>query len=359
MRVLQLIDSLNAGGAEKLAVVLTNQLSKKGYQSYICTTRQEGILKAQIEDLSNYSFLERKSVLDWKAILKLYRFIKAQKITHIHVHATSFFMGTIMKLLNPKLVLIWHDHYGKSDYLEQRPIRALKRCSYFFDAIVCVNEKLLKFSLETLHCKNVFRLQNFPDIKTISSAKTILKGTYGKRIICLANFRPQKDLFNLIKAFENINKKYADWTLHLVGQQFNDAYSELVLDTISNSSASSQIYTYGSCSDIKHILSQATIGVLSSKSEGLPLALLEYGAAGLGVVATNVGDCKSVIQTNHNGLLVPPSDSKLLSEAIKKMITDSTYRISCGKSLCDKVQNDFNSEDAMSQLLKIYNLKQD
>ena len=31
MRVLQLIDSLNAGGAEKLAVVLTNQLSKKGY----------------------------------------------------------------------------------------------------------------------------------------------------------------------------------------------------------------------------------------------------------------------------------------------------------------------------------------
>ena len=43
MRVLQLIDSLNAGGAEKLAVVLTNQLSKKGYQSYICTTRQEGL----------------------------------------------------------------------------------------------------------------------------------------------------------------------------------------------------------------------------------------------------------------------------------------------------------------------------
>ena len=173
----------------------------------------------------------------------------------------------------------------------------------------------------------------------------------------MANFRPQKDFLNLIKAFETINIKYTDWTLHLVGQQFNDAYSELVLDTISNSSAASQIYTYGSCSDIKHILSQASIGVLSSKSEGLPLALLEYGIAGLGVVATNVGDCKSVIQTNQNGLLVPPSDSKLLSEALTKMIADSTYRISCGKSLSDKVQNEFNSEQVMSQLLKIYNLK--
>ena len=359
MRVLQLTDSLNAGGAEKLAVVIANKSSKNGITSYICTTRNEGILRDQIENLSNYIFLERKYVLDWKAILKLYRFIKVQKITHIHAHATSFFMGTIMKLLNPKLVLIWHDHYGKSDYLEQRPIKALKRCSYFFDAIVCVNEKLRKFSLETLHCKNVFRLQNFPDLKTISSAKTILRGTYGKRIICLANFRPQKDLFNLIKAFENINKKYADWSLHIVGQQFSDAHTELVLDTISNSPAATQIYTYGSCSDVKHILSQATIGVLSSRSEGLPLALLEYGLAELGVVVTNVGDCNKVIENNDQGLLVPPSDSKLLSEAIKKMITDSTYRISCGKSLCDKVQNDFNSEDAMSQLLKIYNLKQD
>ena len=105
-----------------------------------------------------------------------------------------------------------------------------------------------------------------------------------------------------------------------MGQQFNDAYSELVLETISNSPASDQIYTYGSCSDIKHILSQASIGVLSSKSEGLPLAILEYGLAGLGVVATNVGDCKSVIQNKHNGLLVPPSNSKFLSEAIIKMI---------------------------------------
>ena len=357
MQVLQLIDSLNAGGAEKLAVVLTNQLSKKGYKSYICTTRQEGLLKAQIEELSNYCFLERKSVLDWKAIFKLHRFIKVKKITHIHAHATSFFIGTLIKLFNPKLVLIWHDHYGNSDQLEQRPKVLLKCCSYFFDSIICVNEKLLKFSLNALYCKQVFQLQNFPELEIKSSSRTLLKGEHGKRIVCLANFRPQKDFLNLISAFEKVNKKYVDWTLHLVGQQFNDAYSELILDTISTSPAASQIYTYGSCSDIKHILSQASIGVLSSKSEGLPLALLEYGSAGLGVVATNVGDCKSVIQTNQNGLLVPPSDSKLLSEAFAKMIADSAYRISCGKSLSDKVQNDFNSEQAISQLLKIYNLK--
>ena len=255
------------------------------------------------------------------------------------------------------MVLIWHDHYGNSDQLDQRPKALLKCCSYFFDAIICVNEKLLKFSLNNLYCNQVFQLQNFPELDIKSSSRTLLKVGDGKRIVCLANFRPQKDFINLIKAFEKVNKKYADWTLHLVGQQFNDAYSELVLETISNSSASSHIYCYGSCSDIKQVLSQASIGVLSSKSEGLPLALLEYGLAGLGVVATNVGDCKSVIQTNRNGLLVPPSDSKLLSEALVKMIADSTYRISCGKSLSDKVQNEFNSELTMSQLLKIYNLK--
>ena len=92
--------------------------------------KTRGLLKAQIEELSNYFFLERKSVLDWKAIFKLNRFIKVKRLL-IYMHMQPLFIGTLIKLFNPKLVLIWHDHYGNSDQLEQRPAVLLKCCSYF------------------------------------------------------------------------------------------------------------------------------------------------------------------------------------------------------------------------------------
>ncbi len=48
--------------------------------------------------------------------------------------------------------------------------------------------------------------------------------------------------------------------------------------------------------------------MLSSKSEGLPFALLEYGLAKLAVIATKVGECESVIRIQENGILINPND---------------------------------------------------
>jgi hypothetical protein len=42
------------------------------------------------------------------------------------MHSTSFFIAVLLKLLQPQVKLIWHDHYGDSDFLEQRKIRILK-----------------------------------------------------------------------------------------------------------------------------------------------------------------------------------------------------------------------------------------
>ena len=57
MRVLQLIDSLNAGGAEKLAVSYANTLADMSLVSFFCATRCEGVLKNQINyNKVNYNF---------------------------------------------------------------------------------------------------------------------------------------------------------------------------------------------------------------------------------------------------------------------------------------------------------------
>jgi glycosyltransferase involved in cell wall biosynthesis len=55
-------------------------------------------------------------------------------------------------------------------------------------------------------------------------------------------------------------------------------------------------FVYGSLQDVENILNQATIAVLSSQSEGLPIALLEYGLHKKPVVVTAVGDMPMLIK---------------------------------------------------------------
>ena len=132
MKVLQLIDSLEAGGAERVAVNYANGLVNYLDGSYLCATRAEGILKFGLSNTAGYLFLNKKSTIDIKAIKFLNEFIRKNKIDIIHAHSSSFFLGTIIKILNPKLKLIWHDHYGNRVNDSFNHIFILKICSLFF-----------------------------------------------------------------------------------------------------------------------------------------------------------------------------------------------------------------------------------
>lgn len=231
MRVLQLIDSLHAGGAERMAVNFANSLTSHIDASYICVTREEGLLKQSLLPEVHYFFLSKNTTIDFKAIKKLHGFIKKNGIDIIHAHSSSFFLGTLMKMLNPKLILIWHDHYGNSEYLEHRSKFVLKICSLFFNHVITVNTKLQLWNEKNLHIKSVSYLPNFTTYQNVRS-NTILEGIEGMRIICLANLRTQKDHINLLNAFLIVKTANLDWTLHLVGQDFYDDYSKSIRNFI-------------------------------------------------------------------------------------------------------------------------------
>ena len=353
MRVLQLIDSLEPGGAERVSVNFSNALSEKIETSFLCVTRTEGGLKKSIHTNVGYLFLKKTKVIDFKAIKRLHGFVSENKIDVIHAHSTSFFLATIIKILNKKVTLVWHDHYGKSEFLNERPKLALKWCSKFFNHTFCVNTKLEQWSKNELKLSSVSFLPNFA-VVNIEEAVTKLKGTDGKRIVCLANLRAQKDHINLLNAFNIVLKESPDWTLHLVGHDFNDDYSSSLKNFIKKQKLEKHVFIYGSCTDTTHVLNQGAVGVLSSKSEGLPVALLEYGLSKLPVVVTNVGDCNKVISNLNEGVLVEPKNHKTLSKAILELIDDVGLRNVMAENLHQKVASSFSESQGIEQLINIY-----
>lgn len=350
--VIQLIDTLDAGGAEVLAVNIANSLSKKNVNSYLCATRKEGALINNLKSKSNYFFLNRKKTIDFKRMLVFKKYLKNNNITIIHAHATSYFFATCIKIIYPKIKIVWHNHFGNNINLNGYKLHLLKFCSLFFSLTIHVNEDLKKWSNTNLFCSKNYYLENFPFFNN-SKKITQLKGVQGKRIVHVASFRPEKNHETLIKAFSDFLKdNNSDWTLHLIGSINDSNYSKRIVKLAK--SLSNNIFIYDSCLDIENILNQSDIGVLSSKFEGLPIALLEYGLSKLPVIVTNVGQCNKVIVHNKSGYIVAKNNYSEFSEKLKLLANSKEDRRIFGQNNFKIIKEFYSEENFLINIIKIY-----
>lgn len=351
MRIVQIIDSLDAGGAERMAVNYANALANEITFSGLVVTRKEGALQQHIDNKVAYLFLNKKSTIAIKAIFRLRQFVIQNKVTHIHSHSTSFFIAFLLKLIHPRIQLLWHDHYGDSEFLSKRVSTSLKITLPFFNGIIAVNQKLKTWAEQQLQFKNVIYLPNFPSDEKEVALQTLLKGTEGKKIVCLANLRPQKNHFLLLEVAKMIKKSHPEWSFHLVGKDFEDDYSYQIKKLILEFQLEDSIFIYGSKQDVGNILAQSTIAILTSQSEGLPVALLEYGSHKKPVVVTDVGEITTLIENKVNGFIVPSQEPKLFYESLVELIDSDTLRINFGEALSKTVELNYSQATVIKKYL--------
>ena len=265
MRIVQIIDSLEPGGAERMAMQYANALAARIEFSGLVVTRNEGALDSQIDAKVSYLYLNKKKTVDFKALSTLRNYVIQHNVTVVHAHSTSFFLAFLLKLSMPSLKLIWHDHYGNSDFLSKRPFGMLRIVAPFFNGIIAVNQQLKSWAETRLNSSTVIYLANFSSEENTVSEHTILRGMEGKRIVCIANLREQKDHFTLLRVAEKLKVYDADWTFHLIGKDFGDDYSNKIRTLIVELDLEKNVFLYGSKLDIKNILDQTTLAVLTSK----------------------------------------------------------------------------------------------
>jgi glycosyltransferase involved in cell wall biosynthesis len=345
MRIVQIIDTLSIGGAEKMAVNYANSLAERVEFSGIVTTREEGFLKNQLTGNVHYLFLRKKKILDLRAFWQLRNYCKENKIEYAHAHGSSYFTGFFLKIMYPKIQIIWHNHHGLSETLSGKKIVVLQFASVFFKGIISVNKNLVKWANEKLYCKNLIYLPNFTNVDLSTDESTILNGIQGKKILCLANLRFQKNHFLLLEVAENLKKTHPDWSFHLVGNDLNDEYSARVKTVIKDKNLDN-VFIYGTKNDTTNIIKQSEITILTSDIEGLPVALIEYGLLGKATIATAVGEIPLIIKNGENGFVVPVNNSVKFHEALAKVIDDENLRMKLGQNFYKTISAS-NSENSV------------
>ena len=110
----------------------------------------------------------------------------------------------------------------------------------------------------------------------------------------------------------------------------------------------------GERDDVGELLAAADMFVLSSRSEGLPLSILEAMAAGLPIVASSVGGVPELVVDGETGLLVPPGDPHALAAAIERLLDDPALRRQLGTAGRTRVSEHFDLASARRAHLDLY-----
>ena len=102
------------------------------------------------------------------------------------------------------------------------------------------------------------------------------------------------------------------------------------------------------------VLADADIKLLSSRTEGLPVAIMEAMAAGLPVVATAVGGIPELVQDGVTGLLTPPDDPAALADALAVLLDYPHLRQQYGRAGQQRIQSHFALADKVAELEQAY-----
>ena len=170
----------------------------------------------------------------------------------------------------------------------------------------------------------------------------------------MANIRAEKDPITLIKAFSIVTRKFPGAHLLLVGAAGDQQYARAVYDLVTELDLFKNISFLGPRDDVDALLKACDIAVMSSATEGLPMALLEYGLAGLPTVATRVGQCAQVLGNGKAGVLVDPRSPEALAQALEGLLDSPERSRALGASFRAHVASHYSAKAVLSELCKIY-----
>lgn len=352
--VMHLVDTLAVGGAERMAVNLVNALPRDRFRPHLCCTRHDGPLASALRDDVARLTLERTHRLDAAALGRLIAHVRRHDVRILHAHSAAVFAAVLASLAPPYPAVVWHDHYGPE--LERRVVWPYRAVAWRLRQVIAVNEPLADWARRRLRlgAGRVRYVPNFVAPPEAAGSSPELPGTAGRRIACVANLRPQKDHGTLIAAFARVVEAVPDAQLLLMGAEGDEAYAASLRRGVEAARLGGKVSWLGVRDDVAAVLEECAVGVLSSASEGLPLALLEYGMAGLASVATSVGQCADVLDHGRAGILVPPGDMAALAAALIALLGDDSRRAALGTALRRQVDEHYGSSSAIASVTAVY-----
>jgi L-malate glycosyltransferase len=172
-----------------------------------------------------------------------------------------------------------------------------------------------------------------------------------RRIVMVANLRPEKGQDTLLAAAPRILARYPDASFTFVGDGPRREALELLTRALG---ISERVRFMGEGRDVAAILAAHDLFVLPSRSEAFPNALIEAMATGLPVVATAVGGIPEVVRPGINGQLVRPDDERVLADAVLTLMDNPAAAAALGRAARADVERHYTIDRMVERFEQLY-----
>lgn len=169
----------------------------------------------------------------------------------------------------------------------------------------------------------------------------------------VANLRTVKNIESLMRSAVELVKEHDKLRFVWCGKGF-DGEHEYYLDLVGRMGLEGRFFFPGGTNDVVRSLSGFDIAVLCSRSESFSNSLVEYMAAGLPIVASDVGGNSEAIDHEETGLLYPIENEHALTEMLRKLITDRLFAQEIARKARETAHANYTREAMLRQHEQFY-----
>lgn len=203
-----------------------------------------------------------------------------------------------------------------------------------------------KAAWEKAGCTNVTVI---PNPCSLDGQKVSIKSAKSKTILAVGRLHEQKGFDLLLQAWKPIEKTYSDWSLRIVGEGPKRAELEAQIE----SQGLKRVVLAGATNNVLDEYEAASIFVLSSRYEGLPLALIEAMWSGLPCIAFDCPQGPAELLAENRGWLVPNGDIAELTAQIAYALSHPEEALKCAQKAQSFVQTTYSEAAIMPQWVQL------
>ncbi len=363
MKILQMVDLLKIGGAQKLVETFAMHARDYGMQCTVLSLRvdlESPISTALAAAGREVRYMPASHLLAPARLQALIRHFRRTRYDLVQTHLEyANILGAIAgRIAGIPVIATLHstgqDPRFRSPLRRRMETLALR---YGARAVVAVGEQVAQAHASRLDGRSIEVIPNaVPEIPALDGeTRAALRARLGATprdvaLIAVGRLAAPKGYADLLEAFARLTQTHAEAVLWIVGD--GDLWDALHAQC-SALGLQARVRFLGRRSDVPRLLSAADIFVNASHWEGLPLAVLEAMMAGLPVVATAAGDIPNILPAGASSL-VPPHQPEALARALRVLVQDAAARRRWGAVSREHARKRFGVAAWMQNLQSLY-----
>jgi glycosyltransferase involved in cell wall biosynthesis len=358
MKVLHVIESLEFGGAEKVVVDLANALVER-VPVGVCCVKRTGELREALDARITVHCLDKREGNDLRIPGRLARLVRGDRYDVVHSHTWGVFLEPALARRRGtprRLVHTVHGRYleyapGVAGRVKRRLRRVLeRRLVRRYDAVVAVSGPIRDYVARNLRIAE-------PRLVTIHNGIRIRPSVAGARgdgaltFITVGRLAPVKNQGMMLGAFARVARAHAGARLCIVGDGPERGALEMQVRRLG---LEGRVELLGFREDIEALLAGADVFLMSSRYEGISIAVLEAMRARLPVIASRVGGVPDTVADGRTGLLFADGDEEGMAGAMDRLARSRDDRIAMGEEGFRRLEREFSMDSMVEKYYALY-----